>query len=181
MADVIGPDFYIANAPAEDVEPPSSDLIDTNDPAFGHIMRACLQLTADFGFDLADPDIVRGAIRAGRRRHQRQAEEEREAKAQVEATGEVVYYMRIGNRVKIGFSASLTLRLATINPEELMATEPGGWALEQHRHRQFRKLRTNGEWFKLAEPLTTHIVGLQESQDTDSDLPSCLTTGEPRR
>ena len=37
----------------------------------------------------------------------------------------IVYYMRIGDRVKIGTTTNLKRRRAEINPEELMATEPG--------------------------------------------------------
>lgn len=75
--------------------------------------------------------------------------------------GEVVYYMRVGNRVKIGTSANLDLRLKTINPEELMATEPGGTGHERHRHAQFQALRTHGEWFRLEGALAEHIEKLR--------------------
>lgn len=78
--------------------------------------------------------------------------------------GEVVYYMRVGNRVKIGTTANLGMRLRTINPEELMATEPGGPGHERHRHAEFRALRTNGEWFRLESPLTEHIEKLRAQQ-----------------
>lgn len=78
--------------------------------------------------------------------------------------GEVVYYMRIGNRVKIGTTGNLGLRLRTINPEELMATEPGGPAQERHRHAEFRALRTSGEWFRLESPLIEHIAKLRAQQ-----------------
>lgn len=74
---------------------------------------------------------------------------------------DVVYYMRIGNRVKIGTSANLVERIKSINPEELMVTEPGGAKLERQRHSQFEALRTHGEWFELASPLTEHIEQLK--------------------
>ncbi len=75
--------------------------------------------------------------------------------------GEVVYYMRIGDRVKIGTSASLAQRLETINPEELMATERGDRRVESRRHRQFADLRVHGEWFRLEGALIQHIDALR--------------------
>lgn len=74
---------------------------------------------------------------------------------------DIVYYMRIGNRVKIGTTTNLKLRMKVINPEELMATEPGGYQHERSRQVQFRALRTHGEWFKLEGPLAEHIAKLQ--------------------
>jgi hypothetical protein len=74
----------------------------------------------------------------------------------------VVYYMRLGDRVKIGVTTNLTARLASVRPEELMATEPGDRSIEQARHRQFAHLRTSGEWFKLEAPLTDFIDALRE-------------------
>jgi hypothetical protein len=73
----------------------------------------------------------------------------------------MVYYMRIGNRVKIGWSTNVEKRRAAINPEEVMAVERGGYALEQQRHDEFASLRTHGEWFRLEEPLTSHIEALR--------------------
>lgn len=81
----------------------------------------------------------------------------------VDAVGEVVYYMRIGNRVKIGTSTNLRRRLASLNPEELMAVERGGRTVEACRHRQFAGLRTNGEWFRLEGELAQHIKEIQEA------------------
>lgn len=72
----------------------------------------------------------------------------------------VVYYMRVGNRAKIGFTTNLTARLAAIVPEEVMATELGGRLLEETRHRQFADLWVAREWFRLEEPLISHIAGL---------------------
>lgn len=78
------------------------------------------------------------------------------------ATGEVVYYMRFGDRVKIGYSANLARRLTAIPNDELLATEAGTRTVEAARHRQFRELRLTGEWFQHAEPLVSHIEGLQQ-------------------
>lgn len=77
--------------------------------------------------------------------------------------GSVVYYMRIGNRVKIGTSTNLASRLASINPEELLAVERGGVDKERGRHRQFATLRTHGEWFRFESPLTEHIERVRQA------------------
>lgn len=72
----------------------------------------------------------------------------------------VIYYARIGSSVKIGWSTRLDDRMKAINPEELMATEPGGRALERQRHDEFKDLRTHGEWFRLGPRLVDHIATL---------------------
>lgn len=86
----------------------------------------------------------------------------RRSVVQVRVDGTVVYYMRIGNRIKIGYSNNLAKRLAAINPEELMAFEFGDNTLEYTRHLQFRDLRTHGEWFRHEHPLAAHIKELQK-------------------
>lgn len=77
------------------------------------------------------------------------------------ATGQVVYYMRFGDRVKIGYSSNLALRLQSVPNDELLATEPGTMATESARHEQFAELRITGEWFQYVEPLVAHINGLR--------------------
>lgn len=69
----------------------------------------------------------------------------------------VVYYMRLGNRAKIGISRNLKRRLAEINPEDCMAFELGHRELEVKRHKQFAHLRVSGEWFELADDLIRHV------------------------
>lgn len=119
-----------------------------------------LWVLEDFGFDVRDPDIIQKAIdyclklesdfKSTRRPILPPPQRE-------DSAGAVVYYMRIGNRVKIGWSANLKLRLDTIQPEELLTIERGGRTLEQARHAQFAALRTMGEWFRLEEPLVGYI------------------------
>lgn len=82
----------------------------------------------------------------------------------------IVYYMRIGDRVKIGTTTNLKRRRAEINPEELLATEPGWYDREEQRHLQFAHLRTHGEWFRLEGELQDHIDELR-SQAAQVDNP----------
>jgi hypothetical protein len=76
----------------------------------------------------------------------------------------VVYYMRIGNRVKIGTTRHLADRLAVFQPEELLGTEPGGRDVEQRRHNVFAEYHVNNEWFAYGPRLAEHIAGLTDDQ-----------------
>lgn len=81
--------------------------------------------------------------------------------------GPVVYYLgRADGAIKIGHSAQLRKRVASLETEhgplDLMCTEPGGWDLEQHRHREFASARISmtAEWFKPDDDLLRHIGAL---------------------
>jgi len=77
--------------------------------------------------------------------------------------GQVVYYIRFGDRVKIGSTGNLARRLKDLPHDELLATEPGTTVTEFARHAQFDELRITGEWFQYVEPLTDHIDGLRRA------------------
>ena len=143
--------------------------VDARDPAIREIIE-CAHLLKGLGFDMSDPAIQTRAIEQGRQRHkgyrrvnvqqqatmsQRHGIEQRTA----DPVG-TVYYMRVGNRVKIGWSSNLPARLLTFNPEELVAVETGSKTVERQRHREFSQLRTTGEWFRLEEPLQSYLVSL---------------------
>ena len=74
----------------------------------------------------------------------------------------VIYYLRFGDRIKIGTTADLTGRLLAIPHDELLATEPGGEQLERMRHAQFADARVRGEWFTASEDLLSHIEMLRK-------------------
>ena len=79
---------------------------------------------------------------------------------------DVVYYIRFGDRVKIGTTANPRSRLSHIVHDELLAFERGNRELEQRRHHQFsahRMLRT--EWFDLHSEIRTHVDTLRAGQD----------------
>jgi hypothetical protein len=60
---------------------------------------------------------------------------------------DVVYYIRSGDRVKIGTSANPRGRLAQLSYDELLGFELGNRLLEQKRHAQFASHRfPGGEW-----------------------------------
>jgi hypothetical protein len=71
---------------------------------------------------------------------------------------EVVYYIRFGDRLKIGTSANPRQRLHRVRHEELLAFERGGRSLEQHRHAQFAAERLERtEWFARSPALDRHV------------------------
>lgn len=121
---------------------------------------------ADLGFDVNDPEVVRKVVGANRRRRdEQQAREARRIEAaklkQDKPLESVVYYMRVGNRVKIGYSTNLESRVNAVMPEEVLATEPGGPMLESVRHRQFAELREAREWFRMEGRLLEHVEKLR--------------------
>lgn len=149
-------------------------------PAKGRAHHLADDLAAQFGLD--KPGVGRALIEIQRMRgwgvtitpeiaskciaHYVQAQEhmdrlDQERLARI-SRDSVVYYMRLGNRVKIGVTSNLARRLEAVRPEELLATEPGDRAIEQARHRQFADLRTHGEWFRLETPLAEFIEALRE-------------------
>jgi hypothetical protein len=84
---------------------------------------------------------------------------------------EVVYYCGRGDLIKIGTSNSVHTRVHQLRAR-LLATEPGGFAVEHDRHRQFAAFEAAraaarqgfpnvGEWFHSAPELLAHIKTLR--------------------
>lgn len=73
--------------------------------------------------------------------------------------GSFVYYIRWGDRIKIGTSTDVRSRLGQLYYDELLAIEPGGYAHERERHTQFAEYRYEKyrEWFNIAPALMFHI------------------------
>ncbi|WP_354569943.1 GIY-YIG nuclease family protein [Glaciihabitans sp. UYNi722] len=79
---------------------------------------------------------------------------------------DVVYYIRFGDRIKIGTSGNPRLRLASLPYDEILAFERGDRRLEQRRHAQFAGHRIpRTEWFELHEALEQHVRELGEGID----------------
>jgi hypothetical protein len=76
-----------------------------------------------------------------------------------DAPGAVVYYIRRGKYVKIGTTTNLKQRMRDLMPDEVLAVEPGGRALERRLHSHFARIRysRDREYFKLTEELQEHI------------------------
>jgi hypothetical protein len=82
---------------------------------------------------------------------------------EVSAPGvDVVYYIRWGEQVKIGTSATPRGRIAALPHDEVLAFERGGRRLEQRRHLQFAQWRIpRTEWFHANPELGAHIDELR--------------------
>lgn len=79
-------------------------------------------------------------------------------------TGEsVVYYVQIGDYIKVGTTTNLRRRLAGYPPNRrLLATEPGADDVERARHAEFRESRAMGrEWFRPTNEVLAHVNGLR--------------------
>jgi hypothetical protein len=74
---------------------------------------------------------------------------------------DVVYYLRHGDRVKIGTTSNPRQRFAAIWHEELLAFELGDRHLERERHEQFATDRfERSEWFRMSRSLRRHLKSL---------------------
>lgn len=74
-----------------------------------------------------------------------------------------VYYVRLGDRVKIGWTSNVARRMGELPVEQVLAVEPGSRRLERDRHAQFNHLSAAGrEWFTLAPDLLAHVAQLRD-------------------
>lgn len=85
------------------------------------------------------------------------------ARAAVTADSSLVYYLRRGGLIKIGYTAKFVDRMRKLRPDELLAVEPGNIPLETGRHLQFAAYRVlegadGREWYQPAAELLDHIA-----------------------
>lgn len=75
-----------------------------------------------------------------------------------------VYYLQVGDLIKIGYSGDLKARLNQYPPgRRLLATEPGDAGVEARRHHQFKHLlAARKEWFNPGPDLLAHIRDLNK-------------------
>jgi hypothetical protein len=91
------------------------------------------------------------------------------ARALAELAGDVegswVYYIRMGDEIKIGVSVDPLKRAQSLslNASHILAVEPGTQMLERKRHDQFRDLHLHGEWFRAEGALLDHIESLSSA------------------
>lgn len=78
----------------------------------------------------------------------------------------VVYYLEVGDAIKIGYTSNLSNRLRDYPPNsKLLAYEPGGPSLEGQRHREFAADLTAGrEWFRPSDRLLAHIASINAAR-----------------
>ncbi len=74
---------------------------------------------------------------------------------------DVVYYLRRGDRIKIGTTANPRQRFAAIPHDEVLAFERGDRTREQARHREFAAARLGtSEWFAASPEVLDHAAAL---------------------
>ena len=84
--------------------------------------------------------------------------------SKITAIGEIVYFLRAGDFVKIGkATGSPETRVSQLKtgcpfPIEVMATIPGGLDKERSLHKRFSHLRSHGEWFHAHPILLSYIL-----------------------
>lgn len=93
---------------------------------------------------------------------------------------EVVYYVRIGDCIKIGYTRRLRRRMSSlrVTTDHLLAIEDGGRELEAQRHREFVGDRLGRmENFRPSEALLEHIerLGGRDSLPKWAQLPDTNT------
>lgn len=109
-----------------------------------------------------------------RRRQRNLDERSRKEKALDDARREgrmVVYYVRIGDKIKIGTTTSFKYRMISLMPDEILATEPGHVELERLRHKQFEHLHVppGRERFRADPELMAHIAMLLDHYGPPTD------------
>ncbi len=75
---------------------------------------------------------------------------------------DVVYYVRVGKHIKIGYTSNLPSRMRAYPPDsQLLGYELGGLSLEAQRHQEFADdLRMGREWFAPSARLLAHIAAV---------------------
>ncbi len=100
------------------------------------------------------------AVRAEGR--ERSAANKAAAELAASEASSVVYYLRFGDRIKIGTSRNLPARLDVVPHDAVLATEPGDHRLERRRHKEFAADRLYREWFAASERLVAHCAMLRQ-------------------
>lgn len=101
---------------------------------------------------------------AGEQVRQRRAARATARRGGFEEAPACVYYARIGDIIKIGFTRHLWARMRALRVShlDLLAVEPGGREVERARHLEFRAERAHArmENFHPSERLLGHIAAL---------------------
>lgn len=97
----------------------------------------------------------------------------------------VVYYLRSGGYIKIGWTSDLTKRMRAYPPDSLLlAHHPGTRADETTMHRKFAAHRTHGrEWYAMVPPLVRHIDQIKATHGAPDEVAFAaqpVTVPQPR-
>jgi hypothetical protein len=126
----------------------------TRDDPRAPIVAKAVEAAAKKGMDVRDDRVARSVADKALADHERTLNRE---------TTDVVYYLRVGDLVKIGTTNNLKRRLRAYPPGTVvLATETGSFQREAQRHEQFADyLAERKEWFTLGPDLIKHIEDLR--------------------
>lgn len=84
----------------------------------------------------------------------------RQSRALDRFSHETIYYLSLGDQIKIGYTVDLDQRMRSYPPASiLLATHPGTLADETALHERFKAYRASGrEWYHRVPDLLTHIA-----------------------
>lgn len=76
-----------------------------------------------------------------------------------------IYYLRVGDLIKIGYSSDFEQRLKHYPPNtELLAQHPGTRKTERQMHHKFlHRLSSGREWFTPCQEIDQHIAAVKKS------------------
>lgn len=105
------------------------------------------------------PPVTNAQARAVQRRQVERDQEQARARARGQQPG-WIYYVRVGDQVKIGYSADVKRRMRAYPPDShLLAVHPGTRELETELHQRFAGSRAAGrEWFRETVDLVEHMA-----------------------
>lgn len=105
-----------------------------------------------------EPFFTEAIIESVARREQRLAEVEARRAAARKVAG-TIYYIRVDDKIKIGWTSNLPQRLMSYPPHMVRLTDhPGTKADERDLHRSFKPSRASGrEWYHPTQELMAHI------------------------
>lgn len=92
------------------------------------------------------------------------ARREREMRERAARQPGFVYYIRIGEHIKIGYATDVNKRMRAYPPSaELLAVHPGTLQMEKELHAQFNAYLDRGrEWFNEGKSLAAHIAQVRK-------------------
>lgn len=132
-----------------------------------HILAIWATVEQDMKSDgLTLDEVINAAAEAIRQRERDDAEvlkaSAERMKRELDARPGDVYYIQVGDRVKIGHSKDVQKRLASYPPNStVLAYHPGSRADERRMHQKFKAYLVEGrEWFRDCGEIRDHIAAV---------------------
>jgi hypothetical protein len=129
-----------------------TELVDSDDPALATVLRnAAVMLEVE-------RDAQRRQEAERMQASQKRLDDLDQRRKQALVQQSVVYYVKVGQYIKIGTTTNMRQRMLDLAVDAVLATEPGGRALERQRHQEFADLRAiRNEYFWPEDRLLDHI------------------------